>query len=159
MPNAAPRPCTAPGCGVLVHDGTTRCQAHKVVAGKFADIRRGSRHERGYGSAWDKIRERILRRDGGICQPCLVRGIVHRATHVDHKLNKAEWKRLHGSMMGVDDDSNLQAINADCHRRKTADEAARARSGGGGDQNSSAPRQGTGRSVGFSCAQVSEKFS
>ena len=129
MPTAAPRPCTAPGCGVLVHDGS-RCQAHKIVAGKFADSRRGSRHERGYGSAWDKIRERILRRDGGICQPCLADGIVHYATHVDHKVNKAEWKRLHGTLAGVDDDSNLQAINGDCHRRKTAGEALHARGGG-----------------------------
>jgi 5-methylcytosine-specific restriction protein A len=115
---------------VLARDGTSRCPAHKVVDGRFADSRRGSRHERGYGSAWDKIRQRILRRDAGICQPCLADGIVHQATHVDHKVNKAEWKRLRGTLVGADDDDNLQAINADCHRLKTAGEAKHARGGG-----------------------------
>ncbi|MCZ8076434.1 MAG: HNH endonuclease, partial [Paucibacter sp.] len=125
MPTAAAKPCTQ--CGVLVRDGSSRCMAHKVKAGTFADSRRGSRHERGYGSAWDKIRARILKRDAGLCQPCLALGIVHAGTHIDHKVSKAEWKRLHGSLDGCDDDSNLQAINADCHKLKTQAEAAAAR--------------------------------
>jgi hypothetical protein len=28
MPSAAPKPCTAPGCGKLVRDGSGRCEAH-----------------------------------------------------------------------------------------------------------------------------------
>jgi 5-methylcytosine-specific restriction protein A len=36
---------------------------------------------------------------------------------VDHVLNKAEG--------GTDEDGNLQAINRECHRIKTAEEAAR----------------------------------
>ncbi|HMM83915.1 hypothetical protein [Azohydromonas sp.] len=58
MPIAAPKPCIQ--CGALVRDGTSRCQAHKTRPGTFADKRRGSRHERGYGTAWDRTRERIL---------------------------------------------------------------------------------------------------
>lgn len=126
---------------------------HKVKAGTFADSRRGTRQERGYGSAWDKLRARILKRDAGLCQPCLARGIVHAGTHVDHKVSKAEWKRLHGSLVGCDDDSNLQAINADCHRAKTQAEASAARAGGG--EKSGAPVLGTERLETFSCAQVS----
>lgn len=125
MPTAAPKPCTQ--CGVLVRDGSSRCVDHKVKAGTFADSRRGSRHERGYGSAWDKTRERILKRDAGLCQPCLAQGIVHEGTHVDHKISKAEWRRVHGSLEGCDDDSNLQTINAECHKAKTQAEAAAAR--------------------------------
>lgn len=65
MPIAAPKPCIQ--CGALVRDGTSRCRAHKTRPGTFADKRRGSRHERGYGTAWDRTREHILARDGGLC--------------------------------------------------------------------------------------------
>lgn len=118
MPQAAPRPCAAVGCGVLVRDGSSRCPAHKVVAGTFADKRRGSRHERGYGTAWDKQRKRILKRDGGICQACLP-GAVHAGTEVDHIVPKEEG--------GTDDDANLRTICSAAHKLKTAAEAARAR--------------------------------
>jgi 5-methylcytosine-specific restriction protein A len=114
MPNAAPKPCLQPGCRALVRDGTSRCPDHKTVAGSFADKRRGSRHERGYGTAWDKTRARILKRDAGLCQPSLRHGLVVQATAVDHKVPKARG--------GTDDDSNLQAIGAKAHAAKTAAE-------------------------------------
>lgn len=127
MPISPPKPCSA--CGVLVRDGSARCELHKVRQGQFADRQRGSRHERGYGAAWDRIRERILKRDCGICQceECKALNRLRSATQVDHRVNKAEWKRVHGSLAGVDDDSNLRAINVECHKRKTAREAARGR--------------------------------
>lgn len=126
MPVAAPKPCTR--CGVVVRDGTSRCVKHKVREGSFADSRRGSRHKRGYGSEWDRRRLRILERDCGICQPCKREGRLHLGSEVDHVVSKAEWRRRHGSLDGVDDDENLQAIHRDCHRAKTAREAAAARS-------------------------------
>lgn len=128
MPLAAPKPCSV--CSALVRDGSSRCQAHKLLAtNRFGDKARGSRHARGYGTAWDKLRLFVLARDCGICQPCQAIGVLHEGTHVDHKVNKAEWKRLHGSLAGVDDPDNLQAINVDCHQAKTAREAARGRGG------------------------------
>jgi 5-methylcytosine-specific restriction enzyme A len=138
MPNAAPKPCSQ--CGALVHDGSTRCVAHKVKAGSFADSRRGSRHERGYGAAWVKVRARVLRQAGGLCQcaECQATGRVRLATEVDHITSKAEWRRLHGTLAGVDADSNLQAINAECHRRKTQAEAGR-----GGARSPAPPALGT----------------
>lgn len=120
MPIAAPKPCAQPGCHVLVRDGSSRCAAHKVLPGRFADKRRGSRHQRGYGAAWDRIRPLILARDGGLCQPCLRVGRVTPATQVDHIVNKAEG--------GTDEAANLQSICQTCHEAKTAGEAAR---GGG----------------------------
>ena len=81
------------------------------MAHLFSDLRRGSRHERGYGSAWDKTRVRIMMRDGGICQPCLKLGSVHPGTEVDHRTPKAQG--------GTDDDDNLQTICKDAHRAKT----------------------------------------
>lgn len=145
MPTAAPKPCLQPGCCVLVRDGTSRCQAHKVEAGSFADKRRGSRHERGYGSGWDRTRARVLRRDAGICQPCLADGLVHRGTEVDHIVPKAQG--------GTDDDANLQTICARRHRAKTQREAQ-----GRGVQISAAHPARTEPQAQFFCAQVSEKF-
>lgn len=123
MPYAAPRPCTSPGCGVLVRDGTSRCPKHPI-AGRFADKSRGTRHERGYGSEWDKTRARILERDKRRCQPCMREGYVTAANIVDHDVPKAEG--------GTDDDGNLQAICPRCHKAKTGGEAARGRLRGGG---------------------------
>lgn len=113
MPQAAPKPCSQ--CGVIVNDGTARCQAHKVRLGQFADAQRGSRHARGYGSKWDRLRAVVMRRDSGLCQVCLPQGRVVAAHHVDHKINKAQG--------GTDDEANLQAICRTCHRAKTAGEA------------------------------------
>ena len=128
MPSSAPRPCSK--CGVLVADGGTRCEAHKHV-GRWGDERRGSRHERGYGTAWDKRRLRILKRDAGICQACLRDGVVHQGTEVDHIVPKARG--------GTDDDENLQTICREAHRAKTQAESA-----GGGVVPSPGPAPGPG---------------
>lgn len=126
MPVSAARPCRHSGCGKLVADGSGYCETHQSdrKVGKFADELRGSRHERGYGSEWEKIRKRILRRDKGLCQPCFRQGKYRPAKQVDHKVPKVEG--------GTDDDSNLQAICVPCHQAKTAEEALRARRRVGG---------------------------
>lgn len=86
----------------------------------YSDSRRGSRHERGYGTAWDKLRKVILARDCGICQHCLrTKGELHTGNEVDHIVPKFEG--------GTDDESNLEVICHDAHKRKTAEEAKRAR--------------------------------
>ncbi len=116
MPKSAPKPCGHPGCGVLVRDGTSRCPLHPQ-AGRFADKKRGSRHERGYGTAWTKQRARILERDAGLCQGCAALDRVTLAREVDHRIPKAEG--------GTDDDDNLQSICRACHLTKTQEEAKR----------------------------------
>jgi len=79
---------------------------------------RRSRHERGYGRAWDKLREVAMKRDGWLCQPCLAKGRPTPATECDHIVPKASG--------GQDDIDNLQAICTDCHKAKTEREAAEA---------------------------------
>lgn len=83
-----------------------------------------SRHERGYGTAWDKLRLRILARDGYLCrcEDCAKTKRLRPATEVDHIVSKAAWLKQRGSLDGCDDDSNLAAINSDCHKAKTARE-------------------------------------
>lgn len=120
MPMASPKPCRHPGCGKLVHDGSGYCEAHRrAKPGSFADRSRGTSKERGYGWEWQKLRERILKRDCGLCQLCREAGRIIVATHVDHKVPKA-----HG---GTDSDENLQALCAACHKAKTAREKSQPR--------------------------------
>lgn len=118
MPSAAPRPCRITGCRALVADGTGYCPAHKRAALlSFADPSRGSRHERGYGTRWDVIRERILLRDAGMCQECLRNGVANYCAgkrfgaYVDHITPRAQG--------GTDDDENLQTLCRACHTVKT----------------------------------------
>ena len=66
------------------------------------------------GSAWMKIRARILRRDKGLCQECQRNGRLREATQVDH------ITPLHRG--GQDNDANLEAICANCHDAKTSSE-------------------------------------
>ena len=61
----------------------------------------------------------ILKRDNGLCQPCIRQGVVTRATQVDHIVQKKDG--------GSDAEANLQAICTTCHKAKTASEAAHGR--------------------------------
>lgn len=76
-----------------------------------------SRHERGYGSAWVRMRDAIMRRDSYLCQPCLAKGRPTPATQVDHIKPKASG--------GTDEAENLQAICGACHDAKTASDNGR----------------------------------
>lgn len=102
-----------------MRDGSARCANHKAEVSGFADSRRGSRHERGYGSFWDRLRARILKRDSGLCQVCKRQGLITHGKEVDHIVPKY--------LGGTDDDANLQAICKPCHRAKTQAESAASR--------------------------------
>lgn len=72
---------------------------------------------RGYGAAWQALREQVLMRDCGLCVPCGEAGRVTPATAVDHVRPKAQG--------GDDAPGNLQSICGPCHERKTAEEMGR----------------------------------
>ena len=76
---------------------------------------------RGYGTAWRKTAASILRRDNYVCQcsGCKAADRLTPANEVDHIISKAKWQETHGNLVGVDDATNLQAINHDCHTLKT----------------------------------------
>lgn len=119
MSQQSPKPCAHSGCPALVYDGSGWCEKHKPIEGKFADRRRGSRHARGYGTAWDRLRLRVLERDCNRCQVCLAAGRISLARAVDHIVPKAQG--------GTDAPENLQSICDPCHRLKTQSEAAAGR--------------------------------
>jgi 5-methylcytosine-specific restriction protein A len=82
--------------------------------GTFADRQRGNRHERGYGTAWEKLRLQVLQRDCHICQcPDCLGGVkrLRPASEVDHVVPKAQG--------GRDELTNLRAVHPECHRRLT----------------------------------------
>jgi 5-methylcytosine-specific restriction protein A len=81
-----------------------------------------SRQARGYGKEWERVRRVVLARDCGICQPCLKQGKVHAGTEVDHIVSKAKAAAMGWDDARVNDLTNLQAINTDCHKVKTQDE-------------------------------------
>lgn len=70
-----------------------------------------SRHKRGYGTAWEKLRKRILARDKHLCQPCKRANRIKAGNHVDHIKPKAKG--------GTDDEGNLEVICHCCHQDKT----------------------------------------
>ena len=76
---------------------------------------RGSSDARGYGHAWRKLRDRVLKRDRYLCQPCERKNFVSIASSVDHIVPKSRG--------GTDDMSNLQAICEECHKEKTTVES------------------------------------
>ena len=115
MPSSAPRPCTHPGCGQLVRDGSGRCAQHKRAITQASDARRGTAHERGYTSAWQKARGAYLRAHP-LCRMHEARGEVVEAVVVDHIVPHKGDKLLFW------DSNNWQPLCKRCHDIKTARE-------------------------------------
>jgi len=76
-----------------------------------------TRQQRGYGASWVRVRAKVLKRDAHLCQcrHCKAEGLVRPASEVDHIVPKFKG--------GTDDESNLQAINRECHERKSLEDA------------------------------------
>jgi 5-methylcytosine-specific restriction enzyme A len=106
MPNAAPRPCTHPGCGVLVRDGTGRCAKHpRPTWSKKVDA-----PKRITGRKLQKLRAELFSRDP-LCVECRRKGLVTRATQRDHIKSLADG--------GEDVESNVQGLCDACHDVKS----------------------------------------
>jgi 5-methylcytosine-specific restriction enzyme A len=123
LSSLAPRVATLNTSSVASTLSTTETGAR---AGTFADSRRGSRHERGYGASWDKLRIVILERDKYLCQECRRHHRLVPANHVDHILNKAQARYLGWTEAQIEHPGNLQSLCEPCHKLKTQLEKARA---------------------------------
>ena len=109
MPAKIPTPCRKVGCAAVTISQSGYCDEHRNT--KWEQHQKGlSRHQRGYGSFWDRKRKIILMRDNYLCCGCRKR----QAETVDHIIPKARG--------GTDDDVNLQSLCWPCHRAKTARE-------------------------------------
>ena len=112
MPVAAPRPCSHPGCGVLVRDGTGRCAKHP----KAAWAKKPTAAKRVTGRKLQRLRAQLFERDP-LCAECKRHGRVTLATQRDHITPLEEG--------GEDVESNVQGLCADCHDAKSKAERAR----------------------------------
>lgn len=115
--------CRKVACGKLI-DAPGYCERHaKLNAGWMRSHGDKSSSERGYGWDWQKLRKRILSRDGGLCQ---IRGAActYVAREVDHIVSKVKAGRLGWTEAQMDEESNLQSACVACHKVKTQAESA-----------------------------------
>lgn len=112
MPMSAPKPCTAPGCGVLVRDGISRCAKHQ----REAWAKKPTATKRITGRKLQALRHELFRRQP-LCVMCSANGLVVLATQRDHIKPLAEG--------GEDNDENTQALCEPCHDGKSLSEAIR----------------------------------
>lgn len=111
MPKMPPRPCTQARCNNMATK-SGRCDDHQHEA--WSSNKGKSAESRGYGYQWKKLREKVLIRDGYLCQKCLASDIITLATDVDHIVNKKRG--------GSDQMSNLESLCNPCHKEKTKKE-------------------------------------
>lgn len=79
-------------------------------------------NQRTRGNQWERLRQRTLAQDHGLCRACRAIGLVTLAEEVDHITPL--WAG------GTDAEDNRQALCRPCHAAKTAHEAGQRSSGG-----------------------------
>jgi len=114
MPGHLAKPCSYPGCRALVRDGSSRCEAHKVISWSRA----GPAPQRVRGRKLQEMRAALFRREP-LCRACKALGLVTLATERDHIRPLAEG--------GTDTPGNEQPLCEAHHREKTHAEAQRGR--------------------------------
>jgi len=82
-------------------------------SGSRAPDRRPGSTARGYGTAWQRLRLWVLKREP-LCRECRKAGKLTPATDVDHITSRAKG--------GTDDPENLRSLCESCHSVKTARE-------------------------------------
>lgn len=114
--------CAYPGCQEAIPLSDKYCARHKEKGKEQAAERearrkrfKGSSAERGYGSKWRKRRAAFLK-EHPLCEECLKRGLLVKATDVDHIIPHRGNQKL------MWDQNNWQALCHACHSRKTASE-------------------------------------
>lgn len=127
-----PRPksiCKKVACGALI-DAPGYCPKHAQQSSGWVRSNGGlTSAERGYDYAWQKRRERVMARDGGLCQ-IKGAGCSVIASEVDHRISKAAARAAGWVNAQIEDESNLQAACRTCHKAKTAEERGRVASSG-----------------------------
>jgi 5-methylcytosine-specific restriction protein A len=113
MPTAAPKPCGHPGCGKLVRDGTSRCEAHKRPDWN----KKPDAPKRMTGRKLQAARAALFQRNP-LCVMCQAKGIVRLAQHRDHIVPLSEG--------GLDVEDNTQGLCTECHDGKSLAERLRA---------------------------------
>lgn len=112
MPKAAPKPCSQPGCGVMVRDGSSRCVKHP----RDEWVKKAVATKRVTGRKLQAMRAELFS-SNPLCVECERQGRIALATQRDHITPLAEG--------GLDDDSNVQGLCLECHDVKSKVERIR----------------------------------
>lgn len=115
MPSRPKKPCSYPGCPLLVESGERYCLKHKRETNRQYDKQRGTAAQRGYDARWQKYRKWFLNHNP-LCIECRKEGRLTPATVVDHIIPHK------GDMELFWDTNNHQSLCKRCHDRKTAKE-------------------------------------
>ena len=113
MPTAAPKPCSHPGCGKLVRDGSNRCEAHKRPDWR----KKPEATKRMTGRKLQAARKALFQANP-LCVLCEAKGTIRPAVHRDHIVPLSEG--------GLDEPGNTQGLCAECHEGKSLAERLRA---------------------------------
>jgi 5-methylcytosine-specific restriction protein A len=114
MPTKPKTLCSRPGCNGLVDDlGCSVCGKKRAM--RWADSRRGTAAERGYGNDWRKLRNRYIKQNA-MCERCIrLRDELREAVEVHHK------QPFHGLNDPLRLDwNNLESLCEACHAEITA---------------------------------------
>lgn len=112
-----------------MRDGSGRCDKHKRVERQQLDDRRGTAHERGYTSAWQRARAAYLAKHP-LCKACSDEGRPESAVVVDHvvphrlkdAVDSGDDARIAKAKALFWDRDNWQPLCKPHHDRKTATE-------------------------------------
>lgn len=110
--------CRAPACSKAI-PSPGFCDKHTKQSSGWTRTTTQTTTARGYGHAWRRLREKILKRDCYLCQRCMRSDRVSVSNEVDHIINKASARAQGWTDEQIDDPSNLEAICTDCHKMKT----------------------------------------
>ena len=148
MPMLPKRGCSESGCRSFAMAGSSHCKTHtrsvQKASQRFYDDRCGTRIERGYDAAYDRLRIQCFVRDKWRCGACGWEPLVVEtfrladlgAVAVDAVLDELRRAKLAGERhLHMDhvlpitthpglrlDLSNVQTLCDSCHRRKTLKE-------------------------------------
>jgi 5-methylcytosine-specific restriction protein A len=111
MPFSPKKPCSSPGCGVLVDRKQGYCAKHKRERNAAVNANRESTDKFYNTQRWKKLRA-FYRKRHPLCEECQKEGRVTPSVIVDHVNPIKEG----GSPLDWD---NLQALCWSCHSKKT----------------------------------------
>ena len=66
--------------------------------------------------AWRACRANVLKKNGGLCQLCLAKGLIEPAVHVHHKIPLTAGN-VNNPRIALDE-SNLMALCEECHQEQ-----------------------------------------
>lgn len=113
MPGRAAKPCTHPGCRILVRDGGSKCEQHRV-----AWVKREGPHTAKRLNGWASDKEKArMRRENPLCAHCERVGRVALGVIRDHVVPLAEG--------GAESRENTQLLCKACHDVKSENERRR----------------------------------